>query len=102
MLGLTLPELGERVGVSRDSIYRWEFAYVSPRPIALIVWAQKLTYSVALQSITTELMTERPTGHDLAVAPSTDAPGVPRLTAEPGGTNDNSEFGRAAGTRSVF
>jgi transcriptional regulator with XRE-family HTH domain len=43
-------ELGSRIGVSRDSIQRWELAHVSPRPISLIVWAQMLTYSVRLQA----------------------------------------------------
>jgi len=36
-LRLTLPELGGLVGVSRDSIHRWELTYTPPRPIALIV-----------------------------------------------------------------
>lgn len=58
-LGLTLPELGERVGVSRDSIHRWEFVYTPPQPIALVVWAQNLAYSVALQPIATGPMAER-------------------------------------------
>jgi DNA-binding XRE family transcriptional regulator len=48
-LGLSQEELGELVGVSRDSIQRWELVRVPPRPRALIVWAQKLAYSVALQ-----------------------------------------------------
>ena len=45
-LGLKQGELGSLVGVSRDSIQRWELARVPPRPIALVVWAQKLGYSV--------------------------------------------------------
>lgn len=49
-LRLTQEELGERVGVSRDSIQRWEHARVPPRPIALIVWAHKLECSVTLTS----------------------------------------------------
>lgn len=48
-LGMRQDELACRVGVSRDSIYRWELAYVPPRPIAHVVWAQKLGYSLALQ-----------------------------------------------------
>ena len=59
-LGLTQEELGQRVGVSRDSIQRWELASVSPRPIALIVWAQKLECSVALQPINTPDLTRAP------------------------------------------
>ena len=58
-LRLTLPELGGLVGVSRDSIHRWELTYTPPRPIALIVWAQKLTYSAALQSVKNGPITER-------------------------------------------
>ena len=49
-LGLTQEELGRLVGVSRDSIQRWELARVPPRPIALVVWARKLGYSVDLRS----------------------------------------------------
>ena len=48
-LGLTQEQLGEAIGVSRDSLSRWELARVPMRPIALIIWAQKLGYSVALQ-----------------------------------------------------
>ncbi len=33
-------ELGELVGVSRDTIQRWELVRVPPRPIAHVVWAQ--------------------------------------------------------------
>lgn len=49
-LSLTQEQLGGLVGVSRDSIQRWELARVPPRPIALVVWAQKLGYSVDLRS----------------------------------------------------
>lgn len=48
-LGLAQEQLGRLVGVSRDSIQRWELARVPPRPIALVVWAQKLGYSVDLR-----------------------------------------------------
>lgn len=48
-LGITQEELGQLVGVSRDSIQRWELTCVPPRPISHIVWAQKLGYSLALQ-----------------------------------------------------
>lgn len=50
-LGLAQGEFGRRVGVSRDSIQRWELARVPPRPMSLIVWAQKLDCSVAMQPI---------------------------------------------------
>ncbi|ACU68970.1 transcriptional regulator, XRE family [Catenulispora acidiphila DSM 44928] len=45
-LGMAQGELGELVGVSRDSIQRWELVRVPPRPIAHVVWAQKLGYSL--------------------------------------------------------
>lgn len=48
-LRLTQKELGQLVGVSRDSIQRWEHAHVPPRPTALIVWAHTLECSVTLQ-----------------------------------------------------
>ena len=48
-LGLAQGELGRLIGVSRDSVLRWELLQASPRPIALIVWAQKLEYSVAIR-----------------------------------------------------
>jgi len=48
-LGMSQEQLGELVGVSKDSIQRWELARVPPRPIACIVWAQKLGYSLTLQ-----------------------------------------------------
>ncbi|WP_194919528.1 helix-turn-helix transcriptional regulator [Catenulispora rubra] len=50
--GISQAELGERVGVSRDSIQRWELARVPPRPIALIVWAQMLGCRLALWPVT--------------------------------------------------
>lgn len=59
-LRLTQEELGQRVGVSRDSIQRWEHASVSPRPMALIVWAQKLELSVVLLPINAQDITHVP------------------------------------------
>jgi transcriptional regulator with XRE-family HTH domain len=53
VVDLTQGELARFVGVSRDSISRWERARVPPRPIALIVWAQRLECSVALRPIDT-------------------------------------------------
>ncbi|ACU77372.1 putative transcriptional regulator, XRE family [Catenulispora acidiphila DSM 44928] len=41
-MGMAQGELADLVGVTRDSIQRWELVRVPPRPIALIVWAQKL------------------------------------------------------------
>ncbi|MEY9895744.1 transcriptional regulator with XRE-family HTH domain [Catenulispora sp. MAP12-49] len=50
-LGMGQGELGALVGVSRDSIQRWELARVPPRPIAHVVWAQKLGYSLDLLAV---------------------------------------------------
>ncbi|MBS2554578.1 transcriptional regulator [Catenulispora sp. NL8] len=47
--GLTQGELGQRVGVSRETIQRWEVARTSPRPMGLIVWAQKTNYCLGLR-----------------------------------------------------
>jgi len=48
-LGLSQTEVGNLIGVSRDSVQRWELACVPPRPIAHVVWAQKLGYALALR-----------------------------------------------------
>lgn len=50
-LGMSQGKLCELVGVTRDSIQRWELAHVPPRPVALVVWAQMLGYSIALRPI---------------------------------------------------
>ncbi|MEY9887681.1 transcriptional regulator with XRE-family HTH domain [Catenulispora sp. MAP5-51] len=50
-LGMTQGQLGELVGVSRDSIQRWELVRVPPRPIAHVVWARQLGYSLDVQRI---------------------------------------------------
>ncbi|WP_370337623.1 helix-turn-helix domain-containing protein [Catenulispora sp. MAP5-51] len=47
-LGLSQTDLGRLVGVSKDSVQRWELACVPPRPIAHVVWAQKLGYALGL------------------------------------------------------
>lgn len=47
-LGMGQGQLGELVGVSRDTIQRWELVRVPPRPISHVVWAQKLGYSLIL------------------------------------------------------
>ena len=48
---LTLVELSRAIGMDRNSLLRWERARVTPRPMALVVWAQALGYSVALRPI---------------------------------------------------
>lgn len=51
LLKLSQRQLGELVGVSTDSIQRWELLATRPRPLAHIVWAHKLGYGLALQDI---------------------------------------------------
>lgn len=51
-LGWGQAGLGKLVGVSRDSIRRWELVHVPPRPIAHVVWAQSLGYSLDVRPIT--------------------------------------------------
>jgi transcriptional regulator with XRE-family HTH domain len=53
-LRLTQTGLGRQVGVSRDSIQRWELVRVPPRPISHIVWAQELRCSLGLQAVGTD------------------------------------------------
>jgi hypothetical protein len=50
-MGMAQGELGRLVGVSRDSIQRWELVRVPPRPISHVVWAQTLNYTLALRPI---------------------------------------------------
>jgi transcriptional regulator with XRE-family HTH domain len=50
-LKMSQEHVGQRVGVSRDSISRWETAAFPPQLIALVVWAQKLGYSVGLRHV---------------------------------------------------
>lgn len=47
-LGWSQATLGAHVGISCDSIQRWEHARVPPRPIAHVVWAQKLGLRLAI------------------------------------------------------
>lgn len=49
--GMSQPELGELVGVSRDSIQRWELARVPPRPIAKVVWVHAMGCSLELRKV---------------------------------------------------
>jgi transcriptional regulator with XRE-family HTH domain len=46
--GMSQSAVGEIVGVSRDSIQRWELVYVPPRPIAHVVWAQAHDFTLGL------------------------------------------------------
>lgn len=46
---LSLVKASRVIGVDRNSLLRWESARVTPRPMALIVWAQTLDCSVALR-----------------------------------------------------
>lgn len=48
-LKLSQKALGRLVGVSGSSISYWELTCIPPRPIAQIVWAQKLGCSIALR-----------------------------------------------------
>jgi transcriptional regulator with XRE-family HTH domain len=50
-LGMAQGELGRLVGVSRDSIQRWELVRVPPRPIAHVVWAQRLGYTLDVRPL---------------------------------------------------
>lgn len=50
-LGMSQEQLGELVGVSKDSIQRWELSHVPPRPIAHVVWAQRLGYDLEIRPI---------------------------------------------------
>jgi transcriptional regulator with XRE-family HTH domain len=53
-LGLSQTDTGCLVGVSRDSVQRWELVCVPPRPIAHVVWAQKLGYELALRPVSSQ------------------------------------------------
>jgi ribosome-binding protein aMBF1 (putative translation factor) len=48
---LSVVELSKIIGMDRNSLLRWESARVTPRPMALIVWAQVLDCSVVLRPI---------------------------------------------------
>ena len=50
-LGMSQGRLCELLGVTRDSVHRWELARVPPRPMAHVVWAQTLGCSIALRPI---------------------------------------------------
>lgn len=48
---LSVVDLSKIIGMDRNSLLRWESARVTPRPMALIVWAQELDCSVVLRPI---------------------------------------------------
>lgn len=48
---LSQADLGLLIGVSRSSLQRWEDGNMFPRSIALIVWADRLGYSVELEPV---------------------------------------------------
>lgn len=60
--GLSQTELGDTVGVSRDTIQRWELVRVPPRPISHIVWAQAHGYTLALGPIHAPTRQTKPVG----------------------------------------
>ncbi|WP_194891321.1 helix-turn-helix domain-containing protein [Catenulispora pinisilvae] len=62
-LGQSQDGLGQLVGVSRDSVSRWELVRVPVRPMGLVVWAQKLGCSIAVQP--TEISGARALGRSL-------------------------------------
>ncbi|WP_323747565.1 helix-turn-helix transcriptional regulator [Catenulispora rubra] len=66
LLGMAQGELGELVGVSKHSIRRWELVREAPQPIAHIVWAQQLGYSVEIRPIDDEIPRLRRTGFRFA------------------------------------
>ena len=47
--GMSQEQLGELVGVCRDTVSRWELVRVPPRPIAKIVWLQKMDFTLTLR-----------------------------------------------------
>ena len=47
--GMSQEQLGELVGVCRDTVSRWEQVRVPPRPIAKIVWLQKMDFTLTLR-----------------------------------------------------
>lgn len=49
--GMRQGELGELVGVSRDSVQRWELGRTPPRPIAKVVWVHALGCSLELRKV---------------------------------------------------
>ena len=77
-LGMAQGELSALVGVSRDSIQRWELVRVPPRPIAHVIWAQKLGYSLDILAVTDGTRRVRRTGLALpgVLASTADRPGL--------------------------
>lgn len=52
---LTLMGVSETIGVARNSLLRWETVSATPRPMALVVWAQALNCSLALRRTSVEV-----------------------------------------------
>ena len=48
---MSLSDVGELVGVSADSIGRWELTRVPPRPMAKIVWVHTMECSLGLRKV---------------------------------------------------
>ena len=69
-LGMSQGKLSELVGVTRDSIQRWELVQVPPRPIAHAVWAQALGCSIALCPIDMPRRRPRPYAVGRPLAPA--------------------------------
>lgn len=42
--------VADRVGVTRDSVQRWELAHVAPRPISKIVWVHAMGCSLGMEA----------------------------------------------------
>lgn len=50
-LGWSQLKLGEQIGVTKDSIQRWELVKTPPSVMAKIVWVQALGYRLGLQEV---------------------------------------------------
>lgn len=68
--GMSQDKVGDLVGVSGNTIDRWELATKPPRPIALIVWARTFGYDLALRTRPTR--SPRDPGKHAEAAPKTD------------------------------
>ena len=52
-MGIAQEEIGRVVGVSRDSVCRWERATAPPWPANAAVWAQTLGYTLTVRPVGT-------------------------------------------------